>query len=99
MKRFDTGEPHTLFDLVDDPGEKHNLIDDPAHADVVAELDARLTEFFARHSAPEYDLWSGGSAKAILLDTHYGQNHIFRDRFPGWREPFVEPPRSVFRDR
>ena len=99
MKRFDTGEPHTLFDLVDDPEEKHNLIDDPSHADVVADLDRRLTEFFAQYSAPEYDLWRGGSAKAILLDTHYGQNHIFRDRFPGWREPFVERPASVFRDR
>ncbi|MCY3606561.1 MAG: sulfatase-like hydrolase/transferase [Gammaproteobacteria bacterium] len=99
MKRFDTGEPHTLFDLIDDPGEKRNLIDDPAHADMVAELDGRLTDFFAQYSAPEYDLWRGGSAKAILLDTHYGQNHIFRDRFPGWREPFVERPASVFRDR
>ena len=99
MKRFDTAEPHTLFDLVADPEEKHNLIDDPAHADVVAELDRRLTEFFARYSAPKYDLWNGGSAKAILLGRHYGRNEIFSDRFPGWREPFVEHPDAVFRDR
>ena len=99
MKRFDTDEPHTLFDLVNDPGEKRNLIDDPAHADVAEELDRRLTAFFARYSAPEYDLWNGGSAKAQLLDTHYGRNHIFRDRFPGWREPFVERAPAAFRDR
>ena len=99
MKRFDTNEPHTLFDLVNDPAEKHNLIDDPAHAAVVEELDRRLTAFFARYSAPDYDLWNGGSAKAILLDKHYGRNHIFRDRFPGWREPFVERAPEAFRDR
>ena len=99
MKRFDTAEPHTLFDLVADPEEKHNLIDDPAHAEVLAELDRRLTEFFARYSAPKYDLWNGGSAKAILLGRHYGRNEIFSDRFPGWREPFVEHPDAVFRDR
>lgn len=98
MKRFDASEPNTLFDLVRDPEEKHNLVNDPAHADVVAELDARLTDFFARNSAPEYDLWRGGSAKAILLDKHYGRNDVFRDRFPSWREPFVERAASVFRD-
>ncbi len=99
MKRFDTDEPHTLFDLINDPGEKRNLIDDPAHAEVVEDLDRRLTAFFSRYSTPEYDLWNGGSAKAILLDKHYGRNHIFRDRFPGWREPSVERAPTVFRDR
>lgn len=98
MKRFDTSEPNTLFDLISDPEEKHNLANDPAHGDLAAELDARLTDFFARYSAPEYDLWRGGSAKAILLDKHYGRNDVFRDRFPGWREPFVERAASVFRD-
>ncbi len=99
MKRFDTEEPHTLFDLINDPQEKRNLVDDPAHSEIVSELDRRLTGFFAQYAAAKYDLWTGGSAKAILLDKHYGRNDIFRDRFPGWREPFVEPVRSVFRDR
>ena len=99
MKRFDTDEPHTLFDLVNDPDEKRNLIGDPAHKAVIEDLDGLLTAFFSRYSAPEYDLWNGGSAKAILLDKHYGRNDVFRDRFPGWREPFLEPAPTVFRDR
>ncbi len=98
MKRFDTGEPDTLFDLIRDPDEKHNLADDPTHAEVIAELDRRLSKFFAQYSAPEYDLWNGGSAKAILLDKHYGRNDIFRDRFAGWREPLLERASSAFRD-
>ena len=102
MKRFDTEEPDTLFDLINDPDEKHNLIDEPAHAEVVTELDRRLTAFFSQYSAPQYDLWNGGSAKAILLDKHYGRNDVFRDRFPGWREPYTEAgglPRSVIHER
>ena len=98
MKRFDTEEPNTLFDLINDPDERHNLIDDPAHAEVATELDRRLAAFFSQYSAPQYDLWNGGSAKAILLDKHYGRNDIFRDRFPGWREPYTERAPAAFRD-
>ena len=47
MKRFDTEEPNTLFDLINDPDERHNLIDDPAHAEVATELDRRLAAFFS----------------------------------------------------
>lgn len=35
--------PWLLYDNVDDPAQLRNLIDDPAHAARVAELDARLT--------------------------------------------------------
>ena len=97
-KRFDTDEPNTLFDLINDPDERINLIDDPQYADIVKALDTRLTAYFDEYSTPEFDLWRGGSAKAILLDKHYGRNDIFRDRFPNWREPFTEKAGPPFRD-
>jgi choline-sulfatase len=41
--RFDgKGWPEQLFDLAADPQENHNLIDDPAHADVLRRLRARV---------------------------------------------------------
>ena len=56
--------PDELYDMVHDPGERVNLIDRPDCADVQADLDARLMDFFARHAAPEYDVWAGGRSKA-----------------------------------
>jgi arylsulfatase A-like enzyme len=47
--------PHELFDLVDDPGERHSRVDDPALADVVAGLRARLAGWFAQHVDPVRD--------------------------------------------
>lgn len=42
-----------LFDVANDFDELHNVIDDPANAAVVADLDARLAEFFARIEDPQ----------------------------------------------
>jgi arylsulfatase A-like enzyme len=56
--------PDELYDLVNDPDEKTNLVDDPAFAKVRSELTARITAFFDEYSDPRYDLWSGGSAKS-----------------------------------
>ncbi|MGI9344029.1 MAG: sulfatase family protein [Gammaproteobacteria bacterium] len=89
MKRFDREEPDTLFDMVNDPDETRNLIDDPAHADTIARLDRRLQTFFDRYADPRFDLWNGGTAKGRLLEVHYGKDHIFSDRFPDWQPPFV----------
>ncbi len=41
------GDLHQLYDLEKDPRENINLIDDPAHADVCAELDARVCRDWA----------------------------------------------------
>ena len=57
-----TGE-HELYDLQDDPEQMHDLYGSPDHAEVVAELDRRLTTFFNAHSNVEYDLWRGGTVK------------------------------------
>jgi arylsulfatase A-like enzyme len=86
-KRF-LAEPNELYDLSADAGETRNLVDDPDHADVVAELDARLTAFFDRHADPRYDVWRGGTAKATLF--YGGRNERFAEHFPGWQQPTTE---------
>ena len=60
-----TGE-HALYDMDTDPQQAVNVYDDPAYADVVAELDARLVAFFDRYVDPKYDLWNGGTAKGSV---------------------------------
>ena len=56
-----------LYDMRTDPEQYHNLIDDPAHRDIVTALDKRLTAFFDRYSNPQYDLWKGGIAKGSVV--------------------------------
>jgi len=56
--------PDELYDMVGDPGERQNLADDPAHAEVVEQMRARLAEFFGRYADPRYDLWRGGRSKS-----------------------------------
>ena len=98
MKRLDREEPDTLFDMETDPGETTNLVGDPAYREVVESLDERLIAFFEKYAVPEYDLWKGGTAKGRLLEEHYGRDHIFRDRFPNWRPPFIEKAETTFSD-
>ncbi|MCZ7644532.1 MAG: sulfatase-like hydrolase/transferase [Planctomycetota bacterium] len=68
MKRFKGCPNHPfedeLYDLVADPGERANLIADPARAGVVAELSARLDAYFERYGNRKYDLWRGGTVKS-----------------------------------
>lgn len=94
-KRF-LASPNELYDMQADPGETRNLIKGPAHAELVSELDERLTAFFKHYASPEFDPWVGGTGKARLF---YDQARTdrFRDAFPDFREPFVED-RGRFRD-
>jgi arylsulfatase A-like enzyme len=74
-----TGEPE-LYDLVEDPGQWHNVAGDPGRAQVVAELSGRLDEFFAAHVDPRYDLWNGGTGQAML-----SRYLLFKERYgPEW---------------
>ena len=94
-KRF-MASPNELYDMTNDPGETNNLIDDSAYADVITELDARLVAFFSEYADPTFDVWNGGTGKALV---YYGRrNNKFREAFPDWREPFVEK-QTAFRDR
>jgi len=62
-KRFPDG-PDDLYDLLNDPGERENLVDEPRHAAVRQSLAGRLHDFFEKYVDPEYDLWRGGISKA-----------------------------------
>lgn len=95
IKRF-LIEPNELYDLKNDPGERRNLFDDPDYADIQATLDARLTDFFAAYADPEFDVWNGGTGKALLYYED-DRSEAFRKTFRNFREPFVEK-REPFTD-
>jgi choline-sulfatase len=59
-----------LYDLACDPGEEHNLIDDPAYRPRVAELRARLFDWFAKYSEPRLDGWVEDVRGHGQLDSH-----------------------------
>ena len=52
--------PDALFNTAEDPGETVNLVEDPNHKEVAADLAARIDAFFAQHARAEADLWRGG---------------------------------------
>lgn len=52
--------PDELFNVVVDPGETNNLVNNPDHAHIIADLSARIETFFAQHSNKNADLWKGG---------------------------------------
>lgn len=82
------GDPPELYDLVDDPDENRNLYENPAHADTIADLDARLTTFFQKHAVEKYDPWRGGTAKALLM--YNDRNEQFEETFPNFGPPGIE---------
>jgi arylsulfatase A-like enzyme len=63
IERFPDG-PNELYDLIRDAEERHNVVDQSAHAAKQAELRGRLEEFFNRYADPKYDLSRGGKSKA-----------------------------------
>lgn len=76
--------PNALYDVENDPDETVNLADTPGYADVLAELDHRLSEFFHRHARPEADLWSGGTP---IQNTERGE--FWRNVWgPDWRPTY-----------
>jgi len=64
---FVVGPTHLeLYDLDVDPDERHNLADDPAHATVRDDLDARLWRYLAEHDdfvlhEPVRDAWQAAT--------------------------------------
>ena len=53
VKRYAGGE-NLLHDMLGDPRETVNLIDDPAQQNRVARMTRQLDEFFAQYEAPEH---------------------------------------------
>lgn len=69
--------PHELYHLTTDPGEQRNLADDPAHAEVRADLASRLATWFAEHSVPGRDgaaLPVAGAGQHTLVRADSGLN-------------------------
>ena len=95
VKRF-LRTPDELYHLTEDPDENRNLITDMNYGDTIAGLDKRLSDFFDAYADPEYNVWKGGTAKAVLM--YGGRNEPFEEHFPGWKKPFVKKADSIFRD-
>jgi arylsulfatase A-like enzyme len=68
-KRLKGTGKHELYDIQKDPKQEDNLYGNPDYAEVVSELDRRLTKFFDTYSNAEYDLWRGGSVKGSTEST------------------------------
>lgn len=47
--------PHELYDLLADPDERVNLVNEPAHAARVSAMRSRLQEWFQLHAVPDLD--------------------------------------------
>lgn len=62
----ETGESE-LYDMAADPGQHHNIYANPAYKEVVAALEQKLYQFFAKYSDKKYDLWQGGTAKGSVM--------------------------------
>lgn len=52
VRRYPDG-PNELFDLMNDPREMNNLIDNPEYSPLITELSQKIKEFFQRYSHPE----------------------------------------------
>jgi arylsulfatase A-like enzyme len=80
-----------LFDLAVDPEQERDVVADPAYADVTADLDSRLVQFFQRYADPQYDLWRGGRPKGSVRKID-----MFRSRYgPDWSPTTESPPEFV----
>ena len=64
FRRFSGNENETLwdelYDVVNDPGETNNVINEPENQLVATELATRIDRFFAKYATPHADLWKGG---------------------------------------
>lgn len=83
-----TGE-HELYDMQTDPGQEHNLYGNPDYAEVVSELDSRLTRFFDTYSNADYDLWHGGTVKGSTESTQVYKS-LYGDEWAP--ESAIKPP-------
>jgi arylsulfatase A-like enzyme len=88
-------KPNELYDMANDPGERVNLADDPQYQSVREELDAHMTAFYDRFANPRWDIWKGGTAKAVIR--YNGDNSQYSQVFPNFVEPVIEDQKP-FRD-
>ncbi len=72
------GYPPQLFNVVKDPEEMHDLIDDPAFAELAEEMDARLRSV----ADPEEVDAKAKALQESILNAHGGREHVLRDFIP-----------------
>ena len=88
-KRLDTTGGDALYDMVNDPGQDTNIVEEEGMTAVVKELDNLLTGFFDTNSDQQYDLWRGGFAKGSVIRPEMFQRIYGDDWSP--RTPMLEP--------
>jgi arylsulfatase A-like enzyme len=47
--------PHELYDLINDPDELRNVVEDSSHRDTIERMRLRLEEWFTRYVDPALD--------------------------------------------
>lgn len=67
VRRFPNG-PDELYDLVHDPDEFVNLIDDNGSRPIRNQLRDRLDRFFDSYAEPKFDMWNGGTSQVRIHD-------------------------------
>lgn len=75
VRRYPDG-PSQLFDLASDPRETRDLLHDPAHATVLADLDARLGAYFTRFEEPAH------RGVDVLAQPRHNFDEAWRDTSP-----------------
>ena len=81
--------PHELYDLVNDPGERKNLIDDKSQHARIGDMRQQMGAWFERYVLPELDgarcSVTGGGQAEKLGEGNYGENSF---------HPRYAPPRQ-----
>ena len=77
--------PHELYDLVKDPGERKNLIDDKSQKALISDMRRQMGAWFERYVIPRLDgtrcAVTGRGQRAKIGDGVYGED-AFRQRDP-----------------
>ena len=89
------GYPDQLFNMIDDPNEKVDLADDPAHGDVLNDMRERLA---AVTNVDEVNTTAFRDQK-IKIDAHGGPEAIMRAEDKAYTPAPTEDPDAVLADR
>ncbi|MFJ4408500.1 sulfatase-like hydrolase/transferase [Streptomyces sp. NPDC088910] len=92
--------PHELYDLAADPGERVNLVADPAHRERVGDLRRRLDAWFTEHGDPARDgsrlPVTGAGQRAPLDAGRGGADAPDADPLGAFDDPEWQPPHPPF---
>ena len=75
------GGPHELYDIVNDPDDRNNLIDDPTQAERVNHLKRAMETWFKEYVIPDLD-------GRMYNVTGYGQSRPVGSKWDDGKDPF-----------